>query len=100
MTLAQTLALGLFVTPFVNWPVFILLLVAARRHPGIRSLTHFRWLSLAIALLSTTFCAVFVARLFGLVLSPEITTVLIVGPIYVLTATNGVFLWLTWQRRW
>jgi len=91
---------GLILTPLVNWPVFFLLFHAARTNPGIRSLIHMRWLSFGIGLLTSVFAVLVTARLLSINLAPEVSTFLVAAPVYLMTAINGVFLWLTLRGRW
>lgn len=100
MTIVDLLALGVFVTLAINWLTVLVVAAAEHRHPGIKTLTDRRWVSLGIAALSTTFAILAVSFLSRQSLGPLVNVLLLTGPVYALTAINVVFLWLTWKGRW
>ena len=100
MSLVDVLAAGLPVTMLVNWPVFLVCAYVARRHPGIRTLVDRRWVSLGIAVSSTALTIVAIAYFGHLSLGSNVLALLFSVPIYLLTAVNTVFAYLTWKGDW
>ena len=100
MSLVDVLAGGLPLTAIVNWLTFGVAAVAARRHPDVRSLTDRFWLSLGIAVLSTSLVILALTYFIRLSLGLEINALLLSAPVYALTAVNLVFLYLTMRGRW
>lgn len=98
--MVHILAYTLPLTLFVNWPAFGIVALVAHRKPGIRALIDRRWLSLGIALLSTTFSVLAFGFFAHVEFGAVIYSLLLTAPVYVLTAVNAVFLWLTIRGKW
>jgi hypothetical protein len=96
----DVLLLALAVSFAINWITFAVVWLVARQHRDIRALNDRRWISFGIALGTTGLVVLGINYYARIPFGPVLNTLLLVVPIYVLTAVNVVFLVLTARGRW
>ena len=100
MTLIDLLAAGLILPFVVNWLAFVVVAYVERQHPGSKTLTDRRWLSLGIAGASTALGVLAVSYFARITVDAPVFALLLTVPLYSLTAVNVVFLTLTARGKW
>ena len=97
--LEMSLAL-LPLTPFINWPVFLILTFGTKEIPFSKALYIMRALSFTIAMLSSIYALFVIARAFQLEFYRDFAILLLVSPVWAFTMINAVFLYLTYRKKW
>lgn len=88
------------ILPLINWPVFVILMLANNETPFSRALALMRGLSFGIGILSTVYAVLTVAYAVQFTIDGAFVVFLLVSPLYLLTVINAIFLWLTITKRW
>jgi hypothetical protein len=87
-------------TAIINWAVVVVLGRANGFRAFPSALGILFWRSVAIALISTVYCVMLGMQVLGYDFGPFVGSLLLLFPVYLMTAINAFLLWKIWRGTW